>query len=277
VIWLIVFIVGLPVEILTLHSFNFGSQTSFITFTLYNILSYTSSILAVVWVSVVKKRMLLEMLENISEVDNKIRYTQEEESYMNRNLMFNIISEIIILTVINSTTIIHNIYRIASEPYYIIAIETISYGTDIFNALIFFQFVNLVFMMKQRNSHLNNHLISWLNGKVNRPICLNKQNERRSPSDRAVHNVIVTPVCVSSFEDIEGTIRHTDIHLLRQIYSELYDVTCLINDTYGIPILATVCSVLTGIVFCLYDGLIYFNVWGVNDLTYSITFTVLFL
>ena len=131
-------------------------------------------------------------------------------------------------------------------------------------------------MMKQRYSHLNSRLTSWLNGKVNRPICLNKQNERRSPSDRAFHNVIVTPLRVSSVEDIEGTLRQTDIHLLRQIYSELYDITCLLNDTYGIPILATVCCMLTGVVFCLYEGLLYFNMFGGLDLIYGITFMVLF-
>jgi hypothetical protein len=117
---------------------------------LYTILSYTSNILAVVWVSVVKRRTLLEMLENISEVDNKTRFTPQEETQMNRNVMFNVISEIILLTVIQCTAIIYSIYRIASEPYYIIAIETISCVPDICNALIFFHFVNFVYMMKQR-------------------------------------------------------------------------------------------------------------------------------
>ena len=223
VIWLTVFIFGLPVQLLTLHSFDFDSQTLFITFMLYITLSYTSSIVAVVWVSVIKRRKFLEILENISEVNNKIRYTQQEETYMNRNVMFNIIAEIILFIVVKCVSIIYNIYHIASKPYYIIVIETISYVPDICNALILFQFVNLVFMMKQRYSHLNSRLTSWLNGKVNRPICLNKQNERRSPSDRAVHNVIVTPLRVSSFGNIEGTLRQTDIHLLRQIYT----VSCM--------------------------------------------------
>ena len=40
--------------------------------------------------------MFLEIIKNISEVDNKIRYTLQEETYMNRKLMFNIISEIIL-------------------------------------------------------------------------------------------------------------------------------------------------------------------------------------
>jgi hypothetical protein len=276
VIWLIVFIVGLPVEILKLRSSDFESQPLFIAFVIYVISSYTSSIVAVVWVSVIKRRRFLEILENISEVDNKTRYTPQEETQMNRNVMFNVMSEIILLTVIQCTAILYKLYHKASEQYYIIAIETISCVPDICNALLFFQFVNLVFLMKQRNRHVNKCLTNCINERVSRPIFLNKENERRCQTDSAVHNVILTPLRVSSVEEIERTLRQTDIHLLRQIYSELYDVTCLINDTYGIPILATVCSMLTGIVFCLYEGLSYFNEWVGDDLTYVITFIVLF-
>jgi hypothetical protein len=57
VIWLILFTVGLPVKILTLRDDDFGSQTLFIAFMLYYISSYTSSIVAVVWISVIKRRM----------------------------------------------------------------------------------------------------------------------------------------------------------------------------------------------------------------------------
>jgi len=112
-------------------------------------------------------------------------------------------------------------------------------------------------MVKQ--SHLNKHLTNWINWAVSRPTCLNKENVRCSQYDRAADHVIITPVCVSSVGNIEGTLRQTDIHLLRQIYSELYDITCLINDTYGIPILATLCCILTGVVFSLYEGPINLN------------------
>jgi hypothetical protein len=231
---------------------------------------------SVVWVSIIKRKMLIKIIEYISEVDNKLRYTQQEETHMNRNVMLNIITEIILLTVIVCSLIICFMYRIASKPFYIIVIGTINFAPDICNALILFQFVNLVFMMKQRYSHLNKRLTNWYNGEDIRSICLNKDNERRSQSPRAVDNVIVTSFCVSSIEDIEGTLRQTDIHLLRQIYSELYDITCLINDTYGIPILATVCWMLTGVVLSLYEALVHFNEWGDVNVTYGISFMVLF-
>ena len=62
VIWLTVYIVGLPVELLTLHSFDFGSRTLFIAFMMYIISSYTSSVVTVVWISVIKRRKFLEIL-----------------------------------------------------------------------------------------------------------------------------------------------------------------------------------------------------------------------
>jgi hypothetical protein len=125
VIWLIVFTVGLPVQILTQRSTDFGSQTLFIVFILYIISSHTSSIVAVVWVSIIRRRMFLDIIENISKVDNKLRYTLQEEKYMNRNVLFNIISEIKLLTVIKCIVIIYTIYRMAGVPYYIIFIEKI--------------------------------------------------------------------------------------------------------------------------------------------------------
>jgi hypothetical protein len=125
VICLIVYRIGFSVYIMTLHICDFVSQTLFVTFILYIISSHTSSTVVVVWVSIVKI-MFLEITENLSEVDNKLRYTQQEEASMKRNVMFNIISEIILLTVIKCTSITYNIDRMASEPYYIIVIETTS-------------------------------------------------------------------------------------------------------------------------------------------------------
>jgi hypothetical protein len=219
--------------------------------------------------------MFLGLVENISELDNKVRYTPQEETHMNRKVMVNIITEIILLTVIQSTVIMCNIYLISSEPCYIIIIQTVISVSDICNALICFQFISLIFMVKQRYSHINKRLANWINGTVSRPIYLNKQNEKSSQSDRAVDSVITTS-CVSSVADIGGTLKQADIHTLRQIYSELYDITCLINDIYGIPILATTCWMLTGVLVCVYGTLIHFNERAVENVARSRAFMVLF-
>jgi hypothetical protein len=91
----------------------------------------------------------------------------------------------------------------------------------------------------------------------------------------AVDYLNITPLYVSSIRNIEGTLKQTDIHLLRQIYSELYDITCLINDTYGVPILATVCWISTTVLSFLCEALFKFNVWGVTDIVYAITCSAL--
>jgi len=125
VIWLTVFSVGLPVEILTIHSVNFGSQILYVAFMLCTNSSYTSGMVAVIWVSIIKRKMLLKIIKYISEVDNKIRCTLQEETFVSRNVLVNIISEITLLSVINSSATVYNIYQIASEPYYIIVIDII--------------------------------------------------------------------------------------------------------------------------------------------------------
>ena len=271
VIWLILYTVGLPVHILMIRSFDLVTQTLGITYILYIISSYTSSIMAVVWVSIVKRKMFLRIIENIKEVDNKIRFTLQEETYMNRKLMFNIISEIILLTVILCGLIIIIIFHFISKPYYIIVLEIICCATYICNILVVFQFFNLVFIMKQRYSHLNKLLTKWINGTVSRPIRLKKENERCIQSHSVVGHVNITALCVRSVGNIDGTLRQTDIHSLRQIHSELYDITCLINDMYGIPILASMCSLLTCVVFALYAALRDFESWGVEDTAFGLT------
>ena len=195
---------------------------------------------------------------------------------MNKKMMFNIISEIVLSTVIQCTLITYVIYQIASKPYYIIIIRKIKHVPDICNPLMLFQFGNLVLTMKQIYFHLKKRLNNWINGAVSRPICLNKQNERCNQNDRAFDQVHITSLYVSSVRKIEGTLIQTDIHLSRQTYSELYYITCLINDTYDIPILATVCCVITHVVFCLYEVLISFIHWAGRVLTHGIALMVLF-
>jgi hypothetical protein len=273
---MIVYTVGLPVQILETYSVEGVSQVVYVVFMLYIISSYTSSIMAVVCTSVIKRRKFLEIIENISEVDIKIRYTPQEETYMNRNVMFNIISEIILLTVVPCILIKYIIYQFRSEEYYIINLTIIVCVTYVCNILILIQFLNFVFMVKQRYCHLNKCLANWINGKVSRSICLNNKNESCMRSTRAVDHIIISPLRVSSFGNIEGTLRPTDIHWLRKIYSELYDISCLINDTYGIPILATMCWMLTGVLCSLYEVLVNFKVWGVAHVGSAIMYCVFF-
>jgi hypothetical protein len=167
VLWLVVFTVGLPVQILETYSSLMFSQTLFIAVILYIISSYTSSLVAVVWLSFIKRKKYLEMIENISEVDNKIRYTLQEETYMNRTLMLNIISEIILLTLFQCTVIIYNVYLFRSKGSYVFMLIVIFVVTTyICNTLFLFQYINLVFMVKQRYSHLNNRLNNWISGTV---------------------------------------------------------------------------------------------------------------
>jgi hypothetical protein len=59
------------------------------------------------------------------------------------------------------------------------------------------------------------------------------------------------------------------------IYSQLYDITRLINDTYGIPILAAICWILTSVIYAVYEGLTEFKMWGAVDIMKAIGCSVL--
>jgi hypothetical protein len=109
VIWLTVFTVGLPVHILEAYRFHFVSQALFIALLLFVISSNTSSIMGVVCISVVQRRRFLKITEIISEVDNKLRYTQKEVTHTNRNVRFDIVSDIILLSILPCTVIMYKL------------------------------------------------------------------------------------------------------------------------------------------------------------------------
>jgi hypothetical protein len=276
VIWLVVLSVGLPLELLETYRVEKLSHTLFLVYVSYITSSFTSSIVTVVWVSVTERRKFMDIIENISEVDNKIRYKLEEQTYMNRKVMLNIISEIILLAVIQCIAIVYIVYQYTSEGYYIIMISLISVNsTYICNTLFSFQYLSLILIVKQRYSHLNKWLSNWINGTISRQIHLTKEKERRNRSHRTIDLINISPLFGTSVVNIKGTLKQTDIRSLRQIYGELYDITCLINDTYGVPILASICWILTTVLCCLFGSLIDFAAWGVTDVLYAITCSAL--
>jgi len=105
---------------------------------------------------------------------------------------------------------------------------------------------------------------------------LKKENERCSQTVKAVDHVIITTLRASIVANIEGTLKRTDIYLLRQIYSELYGITWLINDIHFISILAIMCWMPTGVLCSLYEVLVDFKMVGLAGVLYAITYSVLF-
>jgi hypothetical protein len=118
-----------------------------------------------------------------------------------------------------------------SRPNYIIVKGIIAHIHDICNTLISFQFVNLVFIVKQWYSHLNKRSNNWIFVSKIRQINLMEENERCIRFQGTVDHTNKNRVSFSYVGNIEGSLRQTDIYLLLQIYSELYDKTCLINET----------------------------------------------
>jgi hypothetical protein len=163
---------------------------------------------AVVWVSVIKRKKKLKRSFKIFWYWTiKLQYTLHEEIYMNIKMSFNIISESVLLTVFYCALISHNIYDAGVEPYYIIVLQTIGNVIDICNTLFLFQFLNLIFKVKQRYSHLNKRLNKWINKTVRRSISLKKENERYIRSHRTADHAILTPLYVSSIGNFEGTLK----------------------------------------------------------------------
>jgi hypothetical protein len=104
-----VYTAGLPIHVLGACSMQQFSQVAFVATFMFIISTHMCSIMAVVCISIIKRRTFLDIIEIISEVDNKLRYTHQEQTNMNRNVMFNIISEIILLTVVPGTLLVYTI------------------------------------------------------------------------------------------------------------------------------------------------------------------------
>jgi hypothetical protein len=69
---------------------------------------------------------------------------------------------------------------------------------------------------------------------------------------------------------------YEDILSFRRIYSELYDITCIVNDIYNFPILVNMCWILTGVLCSLYEVQTEFKVVGLPEAVYVITYSVFF-
>jgi hypothetical protein len=74
--WLVLFTVELSSRIFCACSFDFGSNALFIAVILFYVSSYISCIVAVVWVSVIKRKTFLKIIGNILELDNTIHTTR---------------------------------------------------------------------------------------------------------------------------------------------------------------------------------------------------------
>jgi hypothetical protein len=69
-------------------------------------------------------------------------------------------------------------YQLAGELHYLIVIKIVGYIPDVCNTLFLFQFVNLVFIVKQSYSHSNKRFNSWIIVTMSRQIILMEEDER---------------------------------------------------------------------------------------------------
>jgi hypothetical protein len=106
-----------------------------------------------------------------------------------------------------------------------------------------------------------------------------RSKQGKKPSHQfsgTINKATRTIFCVSNVGSTEETPLARDILSLRIIYSELYDITCLINDTYGFPLLALTCWTLTAIIFFVYQALFYFENEGIINMGYAVICFVFF-
>jgi hypothetical protein len=141
--------------------------------------------------------------------------------------------------------------------------------------LFLLQFVNLVFIVKQKYSHLNKRLNNWIIVTISRHVILMEENEMCIRHNMAADHVNITPLFVSSVGNIEGTLKQTDIHSLRQIYSELYDDMFYkwhLRFPHSCNYALDVNRCFTYFILVLIDV----KVWGLANVVYAITCSVLF-
>jgi len=81
VIWLIVYTVGLPVHIMEADRVDFVPHILFISYTFYNFFIHQQYYGCGLRINYQKEKVL-EIIENILEVDNKMRHTPQAETCM---------------------------------------------------------------------------------------------------------------------------------------------------------------------------------------------------
>ncbi|KDR19118.1 uncharacterized protein LOC110830208 [Zootermopsis nevadensis] len=273
-VWICLFAVRLCLKLLHLSSDN---VTKVRILTEMSVIStHFTSIICLVHLSIVCKNKFIRLLEKVSQADYGL-FTLSEEKYVNRRTNFIIITELaVMLLLFISYEISYEIYTAQTRSKrevldYITQVITLS--SYICNTLTVLLINNCVLIVTQRQRHLNKQLTTFIS-------CPNRVNKIsycghiKPINKRNATTPYVSLIRVETSNHVSG---NQEIHSIRILYNQLYDVACIVNYLYGLPLLAMSCWILLDLVLITYVAVTSLDVDFIITNSKDIIFFLIFL
>ncbi|PNF19713.1 hypothetical protein B7P43_G15307 [Cryptotermes secundus] len=249
IVWAIFFVVALAYTLRSVHNCDYDVllDKTLIASYIYYIATFAASVVSLIHGAVFSGRKHSQILSRLSLVDS-VLFRPGEERGVNRKIMFTSIAEIVIVLMYQLALSFYYISTNTQEACFTNVLLSLECLITYSNITIVLRYCNLVRVMQERFKRINKHLSSYDNVSciIN---CVTNGNRMQGHSkcfgDRNAVNL-----CVSSRNS--RSINATEFRSLRITFSELNHVIRLINEDYGISVLAATIWILVTMVLMVF-------------------------
>ncbi|PNF21450.1 hypothetical protein B7P43_G13505, partial [Cryptotermes secundus] len=220
----------------------------------YFISTYLASIVTLVHTSICSKSMFVQLLEEISQVDYKLLNKKEQTNRKRKCTAIRKVVTAILLIMCYQICIMFLFLKGKFEVYIIKTIECASLTCNVLTAVLFTNYVQIV---TERHKHVNKVLETFITD-----VRCDGSNAGYCAFTQSASNRIATVPHVFSESLVTSNLihRHRDIHSVRILYNQIFDIFSLVNNHFGLPVLAVTCWILTNVVLIVFHTLCYFEV-----------------
>ncbi|XP_069694847.1 gustatory receptor for sugar taste 43a-like [Periplaneta americana] len=242
-VWLAAFLAGLPLHMA--HDIIYkqvGLPTKMcIALDIYIISLYLTSITSLLLSGTLNRQKLPQLIEKVSEVDEILYQKRGNDIVFKRSRVY-LILQLATLAVVLGFLHCYNIYSFYNGTVWGCAVTILENFSFLVNTLVVIQFVDSVFMLKERYSSINRTLVASVTPSLD--------GER--PSDAKVW----CSAAVAGELGVNTDVNNGElVRAIRMLHSGLHDAVLLIASNYGFPIFMTTFWIFMTIVFVLYYGL----------------------
>lgn len=259
-VWIVFCVIAFTYTVCCLHSCDpqvLPGKLRTANYIYYTILHVTCSAVYVNAILIGRKCPLI--LKKLSLVDSLL-FKQHEVESVNRKSMLASVAEVVIVFIVNFLLCWFFIYSNTQDTCFNTYLKTLECFTIYLNTMMVVLYCKVVRVTNERYKHVNKRLSSWISH-----ACTNSSLEydnifhARSTFVRQ-ENILSLRVPPIYFKGLNGSLFRS----LRNILSELNYVVSLINEHYGISVLAFTCWLLVSII-----SVLFFTLYQLEDGQYG--------
>jgi hypothetical protein len=248
-VWIVFCVIAFTYTVCCIHNCDpqlLSSKMRTAFYIYYTILYVTCS--AIFVNSILVRRKCPLILKKLSLVDSLL-FKQHEAESVNSKSMLAAVAEIVIVFVVSFLLNFFYIYSNREDICFTTCLTTMECVTMYINMMMVLLYCKLVRMTNDRYKHVNKRLSSCISHAcTNNSVEYDNIFHARSTFVRQ-ENILTLRVSPIYFKSFNGS----QFRSLRNILSEINCVISLINETYGISVLAFTCWLLVSVIIVLFS------------------------